>query len=245
MVARLNSLFNKDCRHCHDHVKSLITNQEQKPTGRMSWYHPSWRQETWRRAIMKTTRMEQKTLGRIAIIKVVWHDQVTAATAKTSGANLDRRSTEPCWRHGSWIIRSVSVEFAISFASRIYKTPTWWSEMEFGLRFSVDRLKRDEGNRGVVERALILEYDVEGVNDTGNPTQDGQTDVDQKISTTSSLKENTQRRQDDRKQDLANVRSSERHLDLVLCRVTREDTGGVIWWISKRDDEEVISERRQ
>lgn len=45
---------------------------------------------------MKTTRMEQKTLGRIAIIKVVWHDQVTAATAKTSGANLDRRSTEPC-----------------------------------------------------------------------------------------------------------------------------------------------------
>lgn len=96
------------------------------------------------------------------------------------------------------------------------------------MRFSVDRLKRDEGNRGVVERALILEYDVEGVNDTGNPTQDGQTDVDQKISTTSSLKENTQRRQDDRKQDLANVRSSERHLDLVLCRVTREDTGGVI-----------------
>lgn len=163
MVARLNSLFNKDCRHCHDHVKSLITNQEQKPTGRMSWYHPSWRQETWRRAIMKTTRMEQKTLGRIAIIKVVWHDQVTAATAKTSGANLDRRSTEPCWRHGSWIIRSVSVEFAISFASRIYKTPTWWSEMEFGLRFSVDRLKRDEGNRGVVERALILEYDVAAI----------------------------------------------------------------------------------
>jgi hypothetical protein len=43
------------------------------------------------------------------------------------------------------------------------------------------------------------------VNDTGNPTQDGQTDVDQKISTASSLKENTQRRQDDRKQDLADV----------------------------------------
>jgi hypothetical protein len=58
--------------------------------------------------------------------------------------------------------------------------------MDFRLRFSVDRLKRDEGDRLVVER-LILEYDVEGVNDTGNPTQDGQTDVDQKISTTSSL----------------------------------------------------------
>lgn len=82
MVARLNSLFNKDCRHCHDHVKSLITNQEQKPTGRMSWYHPSWRQETWRRAIMKTTRMEQKTLGRIAIIKVVWHDQVNSGNCQ-------------------------------------------------------------------------------------------------------------------------------------------------------------------
>ena len=31
------------------------------------------------------------------------------------------------------------------------------------------------------------------MNDTGNPTQDGQTDVDQKISTTSSLKEDTER----------------------------------------------------
>jgi hypothetical protein len=27
---------------------------------------------------MEITRIEQKTLGRIAIIKVVWHDQVTA-----------------------------------------------------------------------------------------------------------------------------------------------------------------------
>jgi hypothetical protein len=32
--------------------------------------------------------------------------------------------------------------------------------MDFRLRFSVDRLKRDEGDRLVVERALILEYDV-------------------------------------------------------------------------------------
>jgi hypothetical protein len=31
--------------------------------------------------------------------------------------------------------------------------------MDFRLRFSVDRLKRDEGDRLVVER-LILEYDV-------------------------------------------------------------------------------------
>lgn len=30
----------------------------------------------------------------------------------------------------------------------------------FRLRFSVDRLKRDEDDRLVVERALILEYDV-------------------------------------------------------------------------------------
>lgn len=38
-----------------------------------------------------------------------------------------------------------------------------------------------------------------------NVTQNCQTDVDQKISTTSSFKEDTDRRQDDRKDDLADV----------------------------------------
>ncbi|PWY64576.1 hypothetical protein BO83DRAFT_402315 [Aspergillus eucalypticola CBS 122712] len=46
---------------------------------------------------------------------------------------------------------------------------------------------------------------VQGMNDTRKPTQDCQTDVDQEISTTSSLKEDTQRGQDDRKNDLADI----------------------------------------
>ena len=46
---------------------------------------------------------------------------------------------------------------------------------------------------------------IQGVNDTGQPTQDGQTDVDQQVTTTSALQEDTQRRQDDGKDDLADV----------------------------------------
>jgi hypothetical protein len=43
------------------------------------------------------------------------------------------------------------------------------------------------------------------VDDTGKPTQDGQTDVDQEVGTTSALQEDTQRRQDDGENDLADV----------------------------------------
>jgi hypothetical protein len=43
------------------------------------------------------------------------------------------------------------------------------------------------------------------VNNTRDPTKDGQTDVDQEVSTTSALQENTQRRQDDGEDDLADV----------------------------------------
>lgn len=43
------------------------------------------------------------------------------------------------------------------------------------------------------------------MDDTGQPTQDGQTNVDQEISTTSALQEDTQRRQDDGEDNLANV----------------------------------------
>lgn len=46
---------------------------------------------------------------------------------------------------------------------------------------------------------------IQGVDDTGDPTQDGQTDVDQEVSTTSALQEDTQRRQDDGEEDLADV----------------------------------------
>lgn len=75
-----------------------------------------------------------------------------------------------------------------------------------------------------VESCLVLEYNVpanqirkpwhavsmqgrhvQSVNDTRDPTEDGQTDVDEEISTTSPFKENTQGREDDREKDLADI----------------------------------------
>lgn len=58
-----------------------------------------------------------------------------------------------------------------------------------------------KGGREIVARA----DHVHGVDNTGNPTQDGQTDVDQEVSTTSALQEDTQRRQDDGEDDLADI----------------------------------------
>jgi hypothetical protein len=46
---------------------------------------------------------------------------------------------------------------------------------------------------------------IHGVDDTRDPSKNGQTDVDQEISTTSALQEDTQRRQDDGEDDLADV----------------------------------------
>lgn len=43
------------------------------------------------------------------------------------------------------------------------------------------------------------------MDDTRNVTQDGQTDVDEHIGTASALQEDTQRRQDDGEDDLADV----------------------------------------
>lgn len=43
------------------------------------------------------------------------------------------------------------------------------------------------------------------MDDTRDPSENGQTDVDQEVSTTSALQENTQRRQDDGEDDLADV----------------------------------------
>jgi hypothetical protein len=43
------------------------------------------------------------------------------------------------------------------------------------------------------------------VDDTRDPSQDGQTYVDQEVRTTSALQEDTQRRQDDGEDDLADV----------------------------------------
>jgi hypothetical protein len=46
---------------------------------------------------------------------------------------------------------------------------------------------------------------IQCVNDSGNITQDCQQDIDQEISTTSALEEDTKRWQDDGKNDLANI----------------------------------------
>jgi hypothetical protein len=61
----------------------------------------------------------------------------------------------------------------------------------------------------------MFEYNVDGVDDTRDPTQDRQTDVDEEISTTSSLKEDSKRGKNEGEDELANIRGSERHFELV------------------------------
>lgn len=46
---------------------------------------------------------------------------------------------------------------------------------------------------------------VHGVDDTRDPTQDGQQDVDEEVRTAAALEEDTQRRQDEGKDDLADI----------------------------------------
>jgi len=50
------------------------------------------------------------------------------------------------------------------------------------------------------------------VNDTRDITQDCQQDVDQKISSTSALEEDTKRGEEDGKNDLADIAGGERHV---------------------------------
>jgi len=49
------------------------------------------------------------------------------------------------------------------------------------------------------------EEHIHRVDDTRNPTQDGQTNVDQEVRAASALQEDAQRRQDDGEDDLADV----------------------------------------
>ncbi|EHA23142.1 hypothetical protein ASPNIDRAFT_37167 [Aspergillus niger ATCC 1015] len=73
-----------------------------------------------------------------------------------------------------------------------------------GLVFEYDIAERNELASESPEIHHLAGH-VQGMNDTREPTQDCQTDVDQEISTASSLQENTQWRQDDRKDDLADI----------------------------------------
>lgn len=49
-----------------------------------------------------------------------------------------------------------------------------------------------------------MEY-IQSVDNTRDPTQNGQTDVDQQVSTTAALQEDTQRGEDDGKNDFADI----------------------------------------
>jgi hypothetical protein len=69
---------------------------------------------------------------------------------------------------------------------------------------------------------LVFENNVQRVQDTGDETQDGETDVDKQVDTAALLEEDTQRREDDGKDDLANVRSGERHDGGVKSVKTRK-----------------------
>jgi len=61
--------------------------------------------------------------------------------------------------------------------------------------------------------SLILEDDVQSVDDTGNVTQDGEENVDAEVGTAAALKEDTDGREDDGKDDLADVAGGERHVE--------------------------------
>jgi hypothetical protein len=60
------------------------------------------------------------------------------------------------------------------------------------------------------------------VDDTGDVTQDGQQDVDEEISTASALQEDTDGRQEDGKNDLADIAGGERHDVCLFCKSSRE-----------------------
>jgi len=58
---------------------------------------------------------------------------------------------------------------------------------------------------------LVLEDNVQGVDDTGDVSQDCQKNVDEEISSASSFKEDTQRGDKDCTNDLDNIAASGRH----------------------------------
>ena len=62
----------------------------------------------------------------------------------------------------------------------------------------------------------IFQNDVESVDDTRDITQDCEEDVDQEISSATSLEEDTNWWEDDGKKDLADIACGERHVDGVF-----------------------------
>lgn len=60
---------------------------------------------------------------------------------------------------------------------------------------------------------LVFQNDVEGVEDTGNITKDGQENVEAQITAASLFQKDTKRGEEDGKNDFANVASCEGHVD--------------------------------
>lgn len=65
----------------------------------------------------------------------------------------------------------------------------------------------------VVNISLILENNVQSVNDARNISENCQENVDEEISTASSLKEDTKRWENDGKNDLADIACGEGHVE--------------------------------
>lgn len=63
-----------------------------------------------------------------------------------------------------------------------------------------------------MRRGLVLQNDVQSVDNTGDVTQDGKEDVDEEVGTAATLEEDTHGREDDGKEDLADIACSERHV---------------------------------
>lgn len=61
--------------------------------------------------------------------------------------------------------------------------------------------------------SLVFENNVQGVNDAWNVPKDGQKDVDQEVCAAATFKENSERWEDDRNDDLDDVGSGERHFE--------------------------------
>jgi hypothetical protein len=62
-----------------------------------------------------------------------------------------------------------------------------------------------------LRRFLILQDDVEGMDDAGDVTKNGEENVDQEIAAAATLEENTKRWEDDGEDDLENVACGESH----------------------------------
>lgn len=64
---------------------------------------------------------------------------------------------------------------------------------------------------------LILQNNIEGVDNAGDVTKNGQQNVDKKIRAAAALEKDTQRREDDGEEDFEDVGCSEDHCEGLGC----------------------------